>query len=270
MRRERHWHHYDTIYLRGNCIHSSPGCSSSDPLTLVAPLLPSWRLKIVLLEGCQKVFPVLSPSSFSATVVCVLIYLAARSWQLRSFILTDSSSAAHIHQERGWMTAPATAGVITQDKAAVSPDSCIRSGKSIRPTGFVKSKLLLSLRERVTCATWLMTLQVMAICCLIWNALAPSAVVINAKYLSCVRVVKAKLHVCVRRASPCCRASRFHRVLKCRKLAAKPTCAQRRKYSLESPRQKICIICVICVIYVICSKACAVLMSRTATLRLNH
>lgn len=213
MCRERHWHHYDTISLRGNCIHSSAGCSSSDHLTLVAPPLPSWRLKIVLLEGCQKFFLVFPIPSFSATVVCVLIYLAARWRQLRSFMLAANSSAAQMHQESGWLTAPLTEGVINQNKAAVSPDSCIRMGTLLRPTDFVKSKLLLSLEERVTCALWLMTLQVIAICCLIWNALALSAAVINAKYLSCVRVVKANLNISVRRVSRCPRASRFHRVV---------------------------------------------------------
>lgn len=75
-------------------------------------------------------------------------------------------------------------------------------GKLLRPTGFVKSKLLLWLRGRLTCA-------------LIDDAagrgdllpdlecVGPRAAVINAKYLSCVRVVKANLGVCVS-------ASRFH------------------------------------------------------------
>lgn len=134
-------------------------------------------------RGLPRFFPVFPIPSFSATVVCVLIYLAARWRQLRSFMLAANSSAAQRHQESR-LTAPATEGVINQSKAAVSHGSWARMGKWLRAAGFVKSNLLLSLGERVTCALWLTTLQVEAICCLIWNALAPRAAVINAKYLS--------------------------------------------------------------------------------------
>lgn len=62
---ERHWHHYDTISLRGNCIHSSLHCSSSDRLTVVALLLPSWTVKFA--RGLPSIFLVIFLSSFASS-----------------------------------------------------------------------------------------------------------------------------------------------------------------------------------------------------------
>lgn len=77
-----------------------------------------------------------------------------------------------------WQLLPARVQLI-RTKPCYASDSCDRLGKLLKLTGFVRSKLWLSLgmheKSHWQCAVpvWLITRQVMAICRLIWNVSAP-------------------------------------------------------------------------------------------------
>lgn len=157
--------------------------------------------------------------SFLCLIVFVLIYLAADSWHLHLFMLIHNILIVRIRHLFVWLTVPTSKGVINQDKAVLSLWQLWQNGEVDRADWVCQFKVMTVIwnawKEPVTCATWLITQQVMAICCLVWNALAWSTMVINAEYLSC-EVVKrkhVKLYISVWRVSCCCCCSfLFHYV----------------------------------------------------------
>lgn len=142
--------------------------------------------QIVLLEGC-RMFSLSSSALLLLPflILFVLIYLEAHSGHLHLFLLKHTYVSLF-----GWLTTSTSKGVINQSKAAQSFWQLWQNGEVDQGDAVCQANLWLSfgMQEGSQWRTvWLMTLQVMAICCPFWNVLAWSVTVINAKnctYLS--------------------------------------------------------------------------------------
>lgn len=115
---ERHWHHYDTISLWGNCVHSS--LWSPDTGSTSAVFLDSEGCKFYL--RAAKRFPCfVSSLSFSLSLYQNVNFNTAHflgnSRRTNFFMLIIHNTTVCIFHPYEWVTALTIKGAINQNKA---------------------------------------------------------------------------------------------------------------------------------------------------------